>query len=309
MLLPTMNLRIALFLSLLLLHFPSSQAGWDTFVIFPEARCFLRLGLLGFDGVSIERFDEFYREDSVQRIAETGEFVGNDIREYAAAGASQSPYFDSAITTSNTDIKWESYDPDTALCTFKIKTVVKQTSSAKYSPAKVTFRTASMGRIVLDLREGYVKRFDNYLPKGYWDIALRGIQESDQARSFVCNVMQTQCTSILGQEETSDCLEKLESLPYTTTLPASPEVLRFNENSQSCRALHAVLAVSQPEMHCPHLSFTPKADPNNKIKCQNDGYGERYTHEDLFTAEELEEFEAYMRRNGFDESGTDFAFP
>ena len=64
-----------LLLLLLIAQFPvavqSTFSLWTFFVIFPQIRCFLRLWLMNYDPTAYERFDVFYREDSVERLAET----------------------------------------------------------------------------------------------------------------------------------------------------------------------------------------------------------------------------------------------
>ena len=64
-----------LLLLLLIAQFPVAVQAtfslWTLFVIFPQIRCFLRLWLMNYDPTAYERFDVFYREDSVERLAET----------------------------------------------------------------------------------------------------------------------------------------------------------------------------------------------------------------------------------------------
>jgi hypothetical protein len=274
-------------------------------IFFPKLRCLLRLGLMRFDVANFDRYEKFFRDDSYMRIAETGAFKGIDeMKEYVQMGAAISPYF---TTDSIVDaIRFEALGYDQGSCSFLGMTVVTQTSDPTHTGGDVTFRTAAMTKIELNLEDGYVESMDGFLPRGFWDVALRGLQDSDNTRAFICSVMETECAEELPEGAADDCLTKLSSseMPFTTS--GDDGILRFEEDSSSCRALHAALAQIDSEQHCPHISFEPMEDPNGKTKCQPGGAGTLYTHQDLFTAEQLSNFAQYMEDAGFDESGTDF---
>jgi hypothetical protein len=59
--------------------------------------CFTGLGGLGFDLGAYDRYDDFFRADSVMTLAQAGNYVGpKDIEEYVRFADASSPYFDTS---------------------------------------------------------------------------------------------------------------------------------------------------------------------------------------------------------------------
>lgn len=221
-----------------------------------------------------------------------------------------SPYFSEGPFIDRFKYNFAGYDRQTGMCEFLIFAETSHVSKAENTGGKVSFSVAEMSKITLDLGKGVIKYVDVYMPRGFWSIVLKGLQESDNTRNYICGVMQDACTPYLPANSTSDCLAKLGQLPYHTI--GEDNILRYEGDSLSCRALHASLAstsVDNAKMHCPHTSFVPVEDPNGVIKCQmNSGYN--YTFEELFTTDEINQFTDYMIRLGYDpEKGTDFVLP
>lgn len=279
---------------------------WTTVAfVFPLVPCYLRLFFLGLDPENFSNYEKYYRDDTMTQIAETGVFLGVDeLREYNKAGSVSGPYFSTPIQINNLDFRFERYDRESKMCTFVGNSVVVQTSSDENTAANVQFRSGNLVKIGMDLEKGYVKLQNIFLGLGFWDVALRSLQDSDPTRAYICDVIQTRCSaSIPGTMQ--DCLNSLSALPFTTT---SKGVLRFDQNSLACRAVHAALAPNDPALHCPHLSFAPLADPKGKVKCQA-GSSLELVHTDLFTTQELDSFTTFLADSGLSASGTDFALP
>ena len=297
-------MRVAFLLALL--WTPCQASLWTWFVFFPSIRCSLRLWLLNFDISDTDRFNMFFREDSVMTVPELGSYEGIDgILEYVLLAGDQSPYFTEPATTEALDFSLSKYDYETGVCTFNVKTVLKQTSDAINSKASVAFRSASMTKMRLDLAQGYLKTTEVLMAPGFWS-AIEALQNSEQSRNFVCTVMEGECANVFPGGAPDDCSGTLAALPYRSL--GGDGMFRNDENSVSCRTLHAALARTSPEDHCPHVSFSPMEDPKGQIKCQ-DGYGNGHKYLDFFTPTELNDFEQFILDQGFDESGSDFVLP
>jgi len=254
-----------------------------------------------YDATAYDRFDQFYREDSVERLAETGAFLGKDaILEYMLGGSDAGPFYTSPPEVDNIQFTLQNYDRGTEICTFMGLTSITQTSNPENTAGELTYRSATMVKMQMDLAKGYFTVQDFYFGRGFWDVALRTMQDSDNTRAYICSVMGNECADLLPAVD--NCTERLEALPYVTSSPVDDTVFSYQTNSLGCRGLHAAFAQVNPEQHCAHISFEPMADPDGKIKCQ-DGYaGEIFKHSDLFTEQDLAGFEQYMAENGFDPS-------
>mmetsp|Transcript_9372 Transcript_9372/g.14550 ORF Transcript_9372/g.14550 Transcript_9372/m.14550 type:complete len:110 (+) Transcript_9372:589-918(+) len=98
-----------------------------------------------------------------------------------------------------------------------------------------------------------------------------------------------------GYDVGVDCVEKLNELPV------AQGDSYVDGNSYGCRALHATFAATNPEAHCPHISFEPLPDLDDKIKCQ--GSGQVLAIESLFEQEDLDFFDEVLIKNGFTDAG------
>lgn len=80
-------------------------------------------------------------------------------------------------------------------------------------------------------------------------------------------------------------------------LPTFSEGVYFDGNSMGCRALHAVLAETNPSKHCAHISFEPMEDPLGRIKCQE---SELTDPMDLFDEDDMSFYKKFCEDRGVD---------
>jgi len=193
----------------------TSLSLWTWFVIFPQIRCFLRLFFLNYNPEDFDRFDVFFRDSTVFTIAETGAFYGpEEILEYQAAGSNAGPYFLTPIGIDNLSFTFQSYDSNSGTCAFLGSAIVSQTSNPTNTGGdeEIAFQTATLTKIQLDLAEGFIKDQRVFLLDGYWNVALRTLQGSDEALAFICSVMENSCAGILPERATDNCLARLSEL-------------------------------------------------------------------------------------------------
>jgi len=92
-------------------------------------------------------------------------------------------------------------------------------------------------------------------------------------------------------------MQKLEDIPTFT------DGTQFDGYDFGCRALHAVLAEFN-DKHCPHISFEPQLDRDNKYKCQESS-GRRPS--DFFDEDDFQTFKEYLEsEESLIESATGF---
>jgi hypothetical protein len=210
------------------------------------------------------------------------------------------PYIRKDPNGAKAEFKFIGYDRRSHMCSFLTFTKGSFVSVVATTGVNASYSVPTMAKIQLDLRKGILKYLDVFMPRGFWSVALKTVQDTSLVREYICGIMEGGCSQFLPLNSTFDCVRKLELLPYHT-FTADDNVLRYEGNSLSCRALHSVLAsksADNAKRHCPHVSFVPVEDPKGVIKCQ-DGSGANYKHSDLFTGAQLKDFTEYMKRQGF----------
>lgn len=83
------------------------------------------------------------------------------------------------------------------------------------------------------------------------------------------------------------CLENYNALPATTS--KAGKLTYIDGNSKGCRILHGVFAKSNSD-HCPHISFEADEDVNGLVKCIKSKEGLLTGPTGLFTEQQLELF-------------------
>lgn len=151
-----------------------------------------------------------------------------------------------------------------------------------------------MVKLFLDLNKRIITRANAYYTPDFLRVFFGSGLGSQNTRKFVCEqVVNGQCKDILSTtNSTVDCENKMEAL----SLGDGP-LFRVDGKTQTCRALHAVFAQKNPEMHCAHLSFEPMKDPKGRIKCQTSG---TTVPTDLFTENEFNIFNTFAIAKGID---------
>jgi len=127
-----------------------------------------------------------------------------------------------------------------------------------------------------------------YLSKPYLAFAFGRFFNTDKIKRFVCDVIQNTC----GYYQVPDCVEALNRLPV-----AQGEQF-VDGNSYGCRVLHAAFAFTNPERHCPHVSFLPIPDMDGNVICQ--GEGGKNDPNDFFDEDDFQYYRRVAKRKGFD---------
>lgn len=148
-----------------------------------------------------------------------------------------------------------------------------------------------------DGKDAFISRHTLYYPDSATSSFYSALNSSIVS-TRVCNVMESHCPSVFaanGFDRLDDCVIAMESLPLVTKNDAGLTVV--DGNSTGCRHLHASLAVTFPETHCPHVSFFPMEDPAGATKCHKSS---NYAFEDDFTVDDFSLFDHVASRAGLD---------
>jgi len=275
--------------------FLSFFSNWCIFTgdpCFPAIQCFLNAFLFsGFDGGDYENYPRWFREDSVARLAQTGEYKGpNDIEEYVKfQNALYSPYFASDDWTDDFP-RFVGYE--NGECIWRLFAKIRYKMDPETARDDPEFDVVSMARFYWNYKESYATKIYAYSPPGVQNLFFNELLNSPNTRKFICGVLSDTCKDITDQTNADTCETDLAALPATTD-----PIDNVEGNSQGCRALHAVLALSSPEQHCPHVGLAPLADPKGRFKCQNTTSS---LPTELLDEEDFEAFRVYAESQGFD---------
>lgn len=147
---------------------------------------------------------------------------------------------------------------------------------------------------------------DLFLPPATIDY-IYGSASSTVLSSTTCLIMSKFCPDVLSANNFTDeleCSQKMESsLPLATVNTAGLSVV--DGNSTACRHLHSSLALSQPELHCPHLSLAPMEDIKGQTKCSKSN---NFSLEDSFSFEDFTLFRQVAQSAGLPSENIETAF-
>ncbi len=132
---------------------------------------------------------------------------------------------------------------------------------------------------------------DFFFSEDFLERAFHSVIHTREVAEFMCGVMTGQCKSeasdyggtFLEYSNVAEdsCVDQIMDLPETTGAHQNAD-----GNSFACRAFHSILSIKNP-LHCPHISFAPMKDSQNKEKCQATKNG---SATDLFSRWEIRRF-------------------
>ena len=265
-------------------------------LLFPQVQCLIHAAKENFALVNFDKYDQYFRDDSVMVLAQTGQYISaTNIEEYVKFSLPKySPFFmgdtaDYEYIDKYAIPRYIGYDPETGLCEFQTMSRIRYQMNPATTGSNTTFDLIIMGTAFYNINEGYFSRINLFYQLNFLDLFFNTLLNSTNTQNFICSVFQSdECSTIVNA--TNDCQATLADLPIT-----EGEQFYADGNSQGCRALHSVLATINPSSHCPHISFSPVPDPKGAIKCQESS-GIKPT--DLFTPTEFKAYEDFARKNG-----------
>lgn len=265
--------------------------------LFPRLRCSLAMLQMGFDITQFDRYHEFFNDDSVMQLAQTGEYHGaDDIKEYVKfALAMYTPYAVDIDPPIDPQLTVIGINRTSGQCEYLAIYDNKYTFEAETANGTLPkIRVVSMVKLFLDVRKRVITRGNAYYTPDYLRVIFGVGLNSPNTRKFVCKqVIEGPCKDILSATNgTVECENKLNALPAV-----DGSLYRVDGNTQGCRALHAVFAQTNPTLHCAHLSFEPMQDPKGRNKCQKSGTA---LPADLFSVNDFKAFDTFASARGID---------
>ena len=271
--------------------------GGNDSILFARIRCLLALQRTGFEFGDFAGYPKTFRDDSIMELAQAGTYQGaSNIEEYVKFGyAGFSPYIACCNDYIKQKIKFVGYE--NGQCEFmafyaRNAELIPNATAALPSD---TFQIAAAAKIYLAFEERYIQRINLFYTEDFLRIYFDVFLNSTNTRRFVCGVVSGPCASILNI--TDNISSNLTCEEQLMTLPSTDGAFYIDGKSQSCRALHAVFAATNPVNHCAHLSYTPLKDPNGNIKCHT---SKGTLPSSLFTERELQLFKDFAVSVGID---------
>jgi hypothetical protein len=258
-------------------------------------RCVWALWRTNLDLSNFDRYDDYFRNESVVELAQAGEYQGvASIQEYVKfAFAGSSPYLLQGDTRQRrVSIQFLDYKDD--ICEFRMLLKFQSVLNPNTTAAPVfPFELVDMIRLYLHRNDRYFTRINVYYTNDFLRLFFDAALNSDATRQYVCeHVMAGPCWPQLNITNTTACINTLNALPTTE---GSDHYI--DGNSQGCRALHAAFASTNPTQHCAHLSFAPLPDPAGKIKCQT---SHARSPTDLFTESDFTALRRFAIKHNID---------
>ena len=279
---------------------PTIMDFTDTSLLPSLQLCQLALVNSGFYFLDTTQYDQWFGDESILFLSETGFYKGaKDIAEYAAFVNNDylsEYYVQPSIATQY--IPLSVVDNECTFSVMAVNSMVTNPDVIGRSEEAVSIDTVGGMRWKFSItdRENVTNpqtirmhRVEVYYPPGFVSflfgekLATRGTAE------YICDAMINNCASIFqltnGYSSIDECAEDLLNLPGS-------EDDYIDGKSMGCRALHAAFAATNKK-HCPHISTAPVYDENCFLKCQE---SKNHAVEDFFLPEELQLYADYSKQ-------------
>mmetsp|Transcript_12997 Transcript_12997/g.15253 ORF Transcript_12997/g.15253 Transcript_12997/m.15253 type:complete len:335 (-) Transcript_12997:118-1122(-) len=233
-----------------------------------------------FDFLATERYNEWYTEDSVMQLAQSGTFKGpGEMIEYV--DFTKAKFFDYYKSLDSYPQFMKATRDE---CVLFIVNINKAQVNPTYGQP-VCLETTVGFKLHYTVSDPEGNGFNIHRTNLYYsapflvELFSNGIT-GDGVRDFICEgVLHKNCGDVWdynGLDEES-CKERYDALPGVN------EGGYLDDKAKGCRILHSAFAEVNKK-HCPHMSFKPKKDYAGNYWCQESGY---VVAEDLFTGPEL----------------------
>lgn len=154
------------------------------------ASCFFSFAAMNFVVDDLERYPDFFKDDSVMQLPQAGSYIGADgIKEYVGFLTPISPFI-AKLTAKAESVSLTGIDTDKGLCEF----VVFQQHQFEMEPWVTpydAYNSTAMTKIYFSPSEGCIRRINVFFNENFLELFFGLLLNTDQTRSFaVCSVMQ-----------------------------------------------------------------------------------------------------------------------
>jgi len=237
--------------------------------------------IAGFNFLQTERYNEWFAEDSVMELAQTGVFSGpEEMVEYV--DFTRAKFFDFYGRVG--DAMYFPISSSEEKCVLLVVNINKLQVNALMGQPKCleTVVAFKLSYTVADIQgNGFqINRVDLFYAEPLLHTLFAHALKGDGIADYICDdVMKANCPTVwaINNLDSESCKLRYEALPDTNDEGS------LDDKSKGCRIVHSAFAEIN-EKHCPHLSFIPMEDYGGRLWCQESG---RVKAEELFSVEEL----------------------
>ncbi|KAL3943622.1 MAG: hypothetical protein SGBAC_002290 [Bacillariaceae sp.] len=234
---------------------------------------------LDFDILDYRRYPAYFRANSSAIIPQAGQYNGSKaIGKFIRFTTDSNPYF-SESRLIHSDFSLKDLDEGAGICTF----VYRRVTFYKTNPSLTREATVLSGvilKIEFDYQNGYITVIHAGFKQAFFELFFGTFLSTEKTRRYICDISD-QCPNTNMDIRHPECMSRLEALP---TFTLTNGTTTFDGNDFGCRALHATFAEENKD-YCAQLSFEPKADPRQEMKCQT---SKGWTNEDFFDQDDLD---------------------
>lgn len=239
-------------------------------------------GIDYFNVLDPAQYDSILNQDSAVILPQAGTFAGPDgFLEYVKFTSSLGDYFSYGPAINTNADTFNGYDPETDTCEYLMAYQAEYHMDDKLATLAQELNVTFMIKFQMSYEEGPIlKNVIVYYTNGYLTFLFDDMLNNDKVANRLCDQMINSCDNTHDGVPHESCLDKFHELPVM-----SGEGAHVDGNSKGCRALHLVMVGSSPDMHCPHIAYSPTFDLVGKIKCQaSQGMQpqEYFTQEDFY---------------------------
>ena len=293
-----------------------------TIVDTPEkCNCFYALAFSGFDSADASTYSTVFSDDSVQNVAETGQYVGSEgIAEYFS-------WVKGGISMDFIQVGPQLILDMTGTTQQQCVIITAERRHLPLNPlytndnqdvcVEVTIGASLLYTINPTPGPGQrpitVSTTNTWIPDGLSSSTVLR-QNPEALAEYVCDTIVNSCgydgkkpegerklkapkktkspnkntkapkkTKAPNASAMDTCLANYYALPDNGVDDPDFPLAYIDGNSQGCRVLHSVFARTNPD-HCPHISFEADEDVNGLVKCNK---SKKTLPSDLFTQQQL----------------------
>ena len=243
--------------------------------------------VLAYDTFNFQSYSTYHDDDSTFTLAQAGVYKGAAaIEEYVKFASPFSPYFASVVVPFEFEESFKGFDGST--CVFSNAGPIRYTFEQSTTGSSESFLVVSGSNLYFNVQTKKIDKVDLYYGPGFLEYFFQTLQ-SPEANNLICETMGDTCGYNIGTKRA--CVNRLSN-----ALPVLEDGY-FDGDSQGCRVLHTALAISNPDLHCPHINLKAEADSNGNTKCFESS---NIDPDDLFDDDDYEIFNATCIKYGID---------
>jgi len=300
-----------------------------TIVNTPEkCNCFYALQGSGVVFGDATTYDKGFNDDSVQNVAQSGQFIGVDgISEYISFVNSKSGFIKSSVLVEHLFLDMTGTKKKKCVAT------IAERRRMSFNPIFTQLNTEMCVDVAVGGTLHYtytrnptasitIKKVNTWLSDKFISSTYPVIANTQATAEFVCDTIVNTCGHDKSRSKSNkspkhkfkskkrksskhsnamkECLKKFNTLEVYD----KGDLSYADGNTKACRILHAYFAKTNL-VHCPHISYEADEDVNGLVKCNK---SKQTPLLELFTKQQLESFSYASNFLGLGNTGVDIKY-